>query len=93
MQNIKILPDVTGFNGISGLIAINNLVVKLDNRGIEQLKYLLKQKIQIKDIKIHRWEVQITYINPRTEEENTEYCRRENPDYNYNAFLDEDCDN
>lgn len=93
MQNIKILPDVTGYNGISGLVAIDNLVVKINNYGIEQLKYLLEHKIQIKDVKINRWDIQITYIHLETEEEYTTNYRRENPDYNYNAFLDEDCDN
>lgn len=93
MQNIKILPDITGYGGICGLVAIDNLVVKINNWGIEQLKYLLEQKIQIKDIKIHRRDIQITRISPRTGEELTEYYIRENPDYNYNAFLDEDCDN
>lgn len=93
MQNIKILPDVTGYNGISGLVAIDNLVIKIDNYGITELKNLLEQKIQIKNIKINRWNIQITYISPRTGEEYTTYYRRENPNYNYNAFLDEDCDN
>ena len=50
MQNIKILPDVTGYNGISGLVARNNLVLKLDSYAIVELKNLLEQKIQIKDI-------------------------------------------
>lgn len=93
MQNIRILPDVTGYNGTYGLVAIDNLVVKLDNYAITELKNLLEQKIQIKDIKINRWDIQITYVHPRIEEEYTTYYRRENPDYNYNAFLDEDCDN
>lgn len=93
MQNIKILPDVTGYNGISGLIAIGNLVVKLDSYDIAGLKSLLEQKIQVKNVKINRWDIQITYIHLETEEEYTTNYRRENPDYNYNAFLDEDCDN
>ena len=93
MQNIKILPDITGYNGISGLVAINNLVVKINNWGIEQLKYLLEQKIQIKNVKINRRDIQITHISQITGEELTEYYIRENPDYNYNAFLDEDSDN
>ena len=93
MQNIKILPDVTGYNGISGLVAIDNLVIKLDSYTITELKNLLEQKIQIKNIKINRWDIQITYVHPRIEEEYTINYRRENPNYNYNAFLDEDCDN
>lgn len=44
MQNIKILPDVTGYNGISRLVAIDNLVIKIDNYGITELKNLLEQK-------------------------------------------------
>ena len=52
MQNIKILPDVTGYNGISGLVAIDNLVIKIDNYDIAGLKNLLEQKIQVKNIKI-----------------------------------------
>lgn len=93
MQNIKILPDVTGYNGISGLVAIDNLVIKIDNYDIAGLKNLLEQKIQIKAIKINKWDIQITYIHPRIKEEYTINYRRENPNYNYNAFLDEDCDN
>lgn len=93
MQNIRVLPDVTGYNGISGLVAINNIVVKIYNWDIKKLKYLLEQKIQIKDVKINRRNIQITHINQITGEELTEYYIRENPDYNYNAFLDEDCDN
>ena len=93
MQNIKLIPDIVGYGGVSGLVAIDNLVVKLDRYAIMELKNLLEQKIQIKDIKINRWDIQITYVHPRIEEEYTTNYRRENPNYNYNAFLDEDCDN
>lgn len=92
MPNIRILQDITGYNGINSLVAIGNTVVKIDQCRIDSLEKLLN-KAQIKDVKITKWSIHIFYIDPETREEEMISYDRENPDANYNAFLDEDCDN
>lgn len=92
MPNIRILPNISGYNGINSLVAIGNTVVKIDRCRIYSLEKLLNEA-QIKDVKITKWSIHVFYIDPKTGEEEMISYDRENPDSNYNAFLDEDCDN
>lgn len=92
MPNIRIIPNVVGYNGIDGLVAIDNTVIRLNPFQIGELEKLLN-KTQIKDVKINKWSIHVFYIDPKTKDIEMISYDRENANCNYNAFLDEDCDN